>query len=222
MTRRALQLAQSGEQSRFVEIHSLFNQSEAAALVIDPSLSDAIDEPLHRVTGLPSDAGDWSPLQRMMYYRLKHILPEDMLVKVDRMSMSCSLEIRAPFLDIDLATVAMSLPDRFLIHGKEQKYVLRRLARKHLPSAVFDRPKTGFSIPLHHFQNREYQALAAELLECRHGPMSLFSAQDLVKIRTTALERNRDMADTSLYRVSHQLWALMQLAAWGERFGIVA
>jgi hypothetical protein len=52
--------------------------------------------------------------------------------------------------------------------------------------------------------------------------MSLFSAQDLVKIRTTALERNRDMADTSLYRVSHQLWALMQLAAWGERFGIVA
>ena len=87
IAKRALQLAQGDEQSRFVEMHSLFSQPEARALVSDPSLAATLEEPLHRVAKLPSDAEAWTPLQRMMYYRLKFILPEDKLVKVDRMSM---------------------------------------------------------------------------------------------------------------------------------------
>ena len=218
--RRALQIAQTDGLSQFVEMHSLFSPAEVDALVADPRLQESVHAPLDRVTTLPPEAKEWSPLKCLMYYRLRHVLPEDMLVKVDRMSMSCSLEIRAPFLDLDLAKLAMSLPDKHLIRRGEQKYLLRQLARKRLPSAVLDHPKAGFSIPLHRIQNQEYRQLAADLLDSRSGLMELFSPMVLDKLRSTALGRDRDMADSSVYRVSHQLWALMQLGAWGQRFGV--
>ena len=199
----------------------VFGPAEVDTLAVDSRLKEYVAAPLDRVTALPVESREWSPLKRLMYYRLKHILPEDMLVKIDRMSMSCSLEIRAPFLDLDLAKAAMSLPDRFLIKGSEQKFILRQIARKRLPSAVLEHPKSGFSIPLHRIQNQAYRQLASDLLRCNSGPMQLFSLPALDVLKNNDLERDRDMADTSVYRISHQLWALMQLAAWGQRFRVL-
>ena len=94
-----------------------------------------------------------------MYYRLKNNLSEDMLTKVDRMSMACSLEVRAPMLDVDLAELSMRLPDKHLIHKGIGKSVLRKAVRTMLPDSVFSHPKTGFDIPLHAFRNDVYVRL---------------------------------------------------------------
>jgi asparagine synthase (glutamine-hydrolysing) len=206
--------------TQFVELHSLFSGAEVDTLIVTPQVREVLSAPLDRATVLPPQAEEWSSLKRLMYYRLKHHLAEDMLVKVDRMSMACSLEIRTPFLDLDLAKLAMSLPDRHLIRNGEQKYLLRQIARKRLPAPVLDHPKTGFSIPLHRIQNSEYEELASQLLSQTSGPMELFSPLALDVLRETALKKKSDTADSSVFRLSHQLWSLVQLGAWGQRFGV--
>ena len=149
-------------------------------------------------------------------------LPQDMLVKTDRMSMACSLELRAPMLDPDLAALTMSLPDDELIGGGIQKRVLREAVRPLLPESVFSHPKSGFSIPLHRFQNEAYRETANELLASRDGPMALLMPGAARAYLERGLIRTADRADVSLYRASHQLWALVQFAAWSRRFNVTA
>ncbi len=219
--RRALHAAQEEDLAQFVALRSLFDDGEVRALTADPHTGFA-DTPLDRLTNLPTEAVRWSSLRKLMYYRTKHVLAEDMLVKIDRMSMACSLEIRAPFLDLDVAKVAMALPDQHLIRRREQKYMLRQLIRTRLPSEVLTHPKMGFSIPLHRIQNEEYQELSDELLNGQNAIMELFSPNTVNTVKSRALERQDDRADASVYRASHQLWMLMQLAGWARRFGVTA
>ena len=155
-----------------------------------------------------------------MYYRTQHTLPANMLVKVDRMSMANSLEVRAPFLDRDLADAAATLPDHLLVHGATGKYILREIMKNDLPEAVFSHPKQGFNIPLHTYRNKAYQQLAKRLLLDENPLPGLFEDRELKGILHRGLEQTQDTSSMSVYRASHQLWMVMQLFGWAERFNI--
>jgi asparagine synthase (glutamine-hydrolysing) len=88
------------------------------------------------------------PCLALSLHQLRHSLPQDILAKVDRMSMAESLEVRAPFLDSRLARYALALPAHVKLHGEVGKYVLRRALRARLPEAVLTAPKRGFSLPV--------------------------------------------------------------------------
>jgi asparagine synthase (glutamine-hydrolysing) len=75
-------------------------------------------------------------------------LPDDILVKVDRASMSVGLEAREPFLDQDVIALAMKMPQSYKFSGGVSKYVLKDILSDILPRALFDRPKHGFRVPL--------------------------------------------------------------------------
>lgn len=76
------------------------------------------------------------------------LLPNDMLMKVDLMSMANSLEVRVPLLDHRIVDFAFSLPTHFKIDTNEKKKILKDTFRHELPSIIFDRPKHGFEMPL--------------------------------------------------------------------------
>src|SRR5262249_32955129 len=122
---------------------------EAMRLVRPAGLRQAIGEVLAELSGkhhLPGRPGLFD-LQRADVYEY---LPNDILTKADRMSMARGLEVRAPFLEHELAGWALRLPDRFKIGPKRRlKYVLRELAGRTFGPAIADRPKQGFSIPVH-------------------------------------------------------------------------
>jgi asparagine synthase (glutamine-hydrolysing) len=80
---------------------------------------------------------------------LRNYMLEDILIKVDRMSMMNSLEVRSPFLDYRLVELGLKIPSRLRTKNGCNKYLLRRLAARHLPEAVCRAPKRGFGIPLH-------------------------------------------------------------------------
>ncbi|HVL68413.1 MAG TPA: asparagine synthase (glutamine-hydrolyzing) [Vicinamibacterales bacterium] len=214
--RKALEYAAlPGETARFRALHWLFAPEERQALTTD-SAPPGCDAYLR----MPADAQRWTPLRRRMYSRLRYELAGDMLVKVDRMSMAVSLEVRAPFLDAEVAAVSARLPDHHLIQHGCGKHVLREAVRSLLPDEVFSHPKWGFSIPLHRFVNDRFREAAAELLRAG-GPLEGLVRQPAASaILARGLRRHADAGDYSVYQATHQLWALMQLAAWRRMFAV--
>ncbi len=88
-----------------------------------------------------------SELQKMLYLDRHLWLPFDILNKADKMTMAHSLELRVPYLDLKVLSIAQTMSDKLLIHGKQGKYVLRATAKKHLGSKAALRPKKGFPVP---------------------------------------------------------------------------
>lgn len=168
----------------------------------------------------PPNHRKWSDLREIMYYRMRHTLPANMLVKVDRMSMAASLEVRSPFLDPALFAAASRLSDDLLIRNGQGKYLIRRIMENRLPREVFDHPKQGFNIPLSKYQNEAFKKLAADLLFSGSPLDALLDPQELRRIYNTGLGKRRDSATTSVFQTSHHLWMMMLLFGWVRRFKV--
>ncbi|MDA0338147.1 MAG: asparagine synthase C-terminal domain-containing protein, partial [bacterium] len=137
-------------------------------------------------------------------------LPDDILVKVDRTSMACSLEVRAPLLDHRLVEYMAGVPMRWKVTLRERKILLRRIARKYLPDNIIDRPKQGFSIPLNAWLQGPLREWMEELLSSRSvEERGWFKPQAVRTLVDAHLEGRRDY--------SQQLWALMILEMWLRR-----
>lgn len=168
----------------------------------------------------PAEIRNGSPLRKIMYYRTQHTLPGNMLVKVDRMSMANSLEVRAPFLDPDLFDAAAQLPDQFLIKNGKGKHLIRKIMEKELPSEVFNHPKSGFNIPLHDYRNAAFKSLAHRLFFEENPLPNLFESALLKQIFEEGFSTQKDSARRSVFQASHRLWMMMQLFGWAERFKV--
>lgn len=134
-------------------------------------------------------------------------LPDDILVKVDRMSMACSLEARAPLLDHEVVEFMARVPKRqkFTLFGN--KLLLRRVAGRYLPRTILQRPKQGFAIPLGGWLQKELRPWMEELLLGDHvRSRGFFDRNYLDRMIGEHIEGRRDS--------SQQLWALMVLEMW--------
>jgi asparagine synthase (glutamine-hydrolysing) len=209
-----------GDIPRFRAIQRLFSQEDVARLLKPDAALRAERRRVNRLEQAPPRADRWTSLRRMMFNRIEHELSSDMLVKVDRMSMANSLEVRAPMLDPDLAALSARLPDRHLRNGTLGKLVLREAMRPFLPAEVFSHRKWGFSIPLHRFINDQFRQIASRLL-APEGPMrDLIDSRAAAQVLHRGLVRVSDAADFSVYQATHQLWSLMQLGGWLERYKV--
>lgn len=212
---RATRASLNGEKGISLGIHRLFFDGE-----MDELLREKIPDNYPVFTDAPDAFSTWTPLRKSMYHRVKHNLTTDMLIKVDRMSMANSLEVRAPFLDPDLHVASLRLADELLYKNGTGKRILRAVMRDELPASVFDHPKSGFSIPLHKYQNETYRKLSDELLG-PSGPLQEILHQEAVQqICATAFGRTFAAGKTTAYRAAHQHWALLLLAGWMQRFGV--
>ena len=103
-------------------------------------------------------------LERMQNLDTQLYLAEDILTKVDRASMAVSLEVRAPFLDPNVAEFAASLPANYKLRGGKSKYILKRAVADLLPSFVTRRSKKGFGVPVAEWLKEKLRPLARDLL----------------------------------------------------------
>ena len=128
----------------------IFTDQEKRAMLSDEALAAcAAHDPFDAFAGYAAQVPGASLLDRALYTDIKTWLQDDILVKVDRMSMAHSLEARSPFLDHRLVEFAAALPDREKLDGLRQKAVLKRCMRGVLPGAILDRGKRGFNFPGH-------------------------------------------------------------------------
>jgi asparagine synthase (glutamine-hydrolysing) len=150
-------------------------------------------------------------LRRILYVDLKTWLPNDILVKMDRMAMANSLEVRSPLLDHHVIDFAAGLPSEMKYHGRTSKYLLKRFAERRVPPSVIHRPKMGFSIPLASWLRGELRPMAEDLLLSERAlGRSYFQAETIRGMWTRHQEGRRNHA--------HHLWALMVLELWHRLF----
>jgi asparagine synthase (glutamine-hydrolysing) len=137
-----------------------FSGPEIARLLVDGDPIGIEAEHLRRAAAL--DGGD--DLSRSLALYQATYLPEDILTKVDRASMACSLEVRAPFLDAELVDFLQALPPSYKFGRSQTKRLLKRAAAKRLPASILTRPKKGFGIPVAHWLRGPLSPLLQQLL----------------------------------------------------------
>ncbi len=153
-------------------------------------------------------------LKRMLYADLTFYLPNDMLVKVDRMSMAHGLEVRVPFLDHELVEFCASLPPQFLAQPPfpgRNKLILRNHLRTRLGAGVADRKKRGFNVPVEKGMRnglvRQFRDAVSQSAFAQDGP---FEATRLLEFADRHARREID--------AGHALFSVLMLARWWDRW----
>jgi asparagine synthase (glutamine-hydrolysing) len=152
-------------------------------------------------------------LNRQLYADLSIYLADDILVKVDRMSMATSLETRAPFLDTEVMELAFSMPGSLKIHNGRRKHIVKQAMRGLLPESILNRRKEGFSIPMKQWLKRELRPLMERLL----APERL-ARRGLVEPAAVTKMIEEHAAGRANH--AHVLFGLMVFERWAEEFTI--
>ncbi len=182
------------------------------------------DESLARLVmdrSTPGSSPDSAEGCHRMEQRL--ILPDDMLVKVDRMTMAESLEIRPVLLDKRIVTFAAGLPMRNKLAGTEGKVILRELARTWVPSWVVDRPKMGFAVPLLDFGGKVLDDATQWALESKESPGKLIFTPEALDAMGRDFARRGDGSnpEDSAFRRAQRQWAVAILCLSLHRLGVI-
>ncbi|MBT06342.1 MAG: asparagine synthase (glutamine-hydrolyzing) [Rhodospirillaceae bacterium] len=160
---------------------------------------------------LLSERHNWSSISnfqhQMMLMDTVTYLPDDILVKLDRASMSVGLEARVPFLDHRVFEFSWRLPIETKIYKNSGKRILKQVLAKYIPRHLFERPKMGFGVPIGDWLRRDLRSWAEDLLsehDLKRG--GFFEAGTVRRLWLDHLKENRNH--------QHRLWPVLMFQAW--------
>jgi asparagine synthase (glutamine-hydrolysing) len=195
---------------RYAEGISLQPYQRGMALLSEDFV--AASQPLHRIREYMNEAPADDALGRVLYLDTKTYLPGDILTKVDRMSMLCSLEARVPMLDHVFLEWVTGLTSDWKMRGDDQKYILRKLAeRVGVPKEVLHRRKQGFALPLVHWIRHELKdMILSVLLDSSALERGYFNPQGVRQLLDEHFRGRRDH--------SPRIWRLLMFELWQRNF----
>ncbi len=161
------------------------------------------------IDGLPErpELKDFLSLDQQFY------LPDNLLAKVDRMSMAHSLEVRPPFLDHRIVEFAASLPNHYLMRGSSLKHVLRGLAADRMPAGSLPPGKIGLDIPIHDWFRGHLKPLLLDTLTRANVKNSgLFRWEQIECVLQSHMSRKANYG--------YHLWGLLTLFLWAKRWDV--
>ncbi len=185
--------------SEWTDPASLVLGENGASVTEPPSL---LDDPLPRT--------EMDPQLSMMYRDCISYLPDDILCKVDRAAMACSLETRVPFLDHRVVELAWRLPLHMKVRGNTGKWALRQVLYKYVPKELIERPKAGFAIPIGQWLREPLREWAENLLSVQRLQTEGFLRPE--PIRQAWAEHLCGKRDHTA-----KLWSVLMFQAWLEK-----
>jgi asparagine synthase (glutamine-hydrolysing) len=204
--------------SRYDKLKNLLNDPSPAELLknlsivfTDKEISDLF---VGRVQSLPTahnskelKAGYSDPLAYMMAIDYQTYMVDDILQKVDRATMSASLEGREPFLDQNIIEWAAQLPSEYKYYQGQKKYILKQIVHQYLPKEVMQRPKMGFGIPMESWLMKELRPLVEEYLSAEAlNAHRLFDVGEVEKLVKQFLNGGKEKYLKIWYLLIFQLW----------------
>lgn len=173
-----------------------------------------MDEFLERKSALLKDIRPHHTINDILLADMKLVLPNDMLVKADTMSMANGLEIRSPFLDHHLVDFCFTLPARFKIQGNRRKRILQDTFRDLLPPELYHRPKKGFEVPLLKWFRKELKSRIFDdlLSQNRVEEDGIFNYAEIKKLKDKLVSNNPGDAHA-------RIWALAVFQSWFRKYG---
>ena len=200
------------DNGRFLESIALFREDEKDALYTasfraqlnGTRAEDRLGRHFDRFDGLPAQS-------RMMRFDFETYLPEDVLTKVDRMSMAHSIESRVPLLDNEVIDFAATLPTNLKIHQGRRKHVMKEALKGLVPTAILDRKKQGFGVPLGAWFRGGLTDVFADVLgSARTRQRGYFEPAFINRIVQEHLSGRRDH--------TLQLWQLLVFELWHRHY----
>ncbi|MBI2963761.1 MAG: asparagine synthase (glutamine-hydrolyzing) [Deltaproteobacteria bacterium] len=182
----------------------------ASGLFRDGFLSSVDPAPFRRVAEWADRCASKEQLDREVYVDLKMTMADSVLMKVDKMSMASSLEVRVPFLDHELVEFAASLPPEWRMRGFETKTILKEAMLAHLPREILYRKKQGYSLPIKNWLRTELRDYAREQIRASELVREVFEPAAVERVWQEHLARRHNH--------NHLLWAVLNLALWHRRF----
>jgi asparagine synthase (glutamine-hydrolysing) len=154
---------------------------------------------------------DATSLRRMTYVDIKSWLPEDLLLKADKMTMANALELRVPFLDHELLEFCTRLPDKFRLNGRSGKYLLKKNMERYLPPEIVHRKKKGFPVPIAAWLRGPLWERARDvLLDRRSLDRGYFRAEYVAETLRLHREGRQDL--------SRRIFSLLALEMWHRKY----
>ena len=188
---------------RYLEMVGVFSVKESAAILSGTAAASRITGNLEAY--FPDDGRNL--LTCMQQADQNTYLPDDILVKADRMSMQNSIELRPPFLDHRIVEFGNSLPPKLKLRGVTGKYVLKRALSGYLPQETLNRRKMGFGIPIKHWFREGLEGPAEDMLLGSSSRSTRFLNRHAVSELLRAHQRGmRDL--------SRRIWSLVMLEQW--------
>jgi len=201
LIRKGTRLLTTPESQFYENMISLW-KTEESLVKNEPPLT-----PLARLHSL----NNTQDITSLMYTDLMTYLPDDILVKVDRASMSQGLETRAPFLDRRIVEFACQLPLEMKYDGKTTKKILRNILYKYIPKDLIERPKQGFGVPLHTWLRGPLKEWAQDLLSpdklARHGYLN----EELI-------HKKWNLHLSQQQNCHYSLWAVLMFQSWYDTY----
>jgi asparagine synthase (glutamine-hydrolysing) len=206
--KRLLQGSLMPPEQAHVYWNGTFSEAEKAALLRVP-LPGALANILTGLkVSLPGDG-----VAPFLEFDQGYYLPDDILVKSDRMSMAHAVEVRPPFLDHRIVEFASTLPTELKIRGGRQKYLLKELMKPRLPIAIVQRKKIGFDIPAHDWLRGTLRSMLTETLTSAEAEHSeLFCFETIHNYMRLHLNKR--------INIGYHLWGLVILFLWMKRWNI--
>jgi asparagine synthase (glutamine-hydrolysing) len=168
-------------------------------------------DPLEPLLQLTQKTRSWPLLSRMLYLDTKTWLPNDLLIKADRMTMGVSIELRVPFLDYRLVEYAARIPPLMKLRNGATKYILKKAVRGMVPDEIIDRSKMGFPTPLARmFRGELSDYLRDTILDARATGRGYFSPAIVRRLVDEHLEGKADNYSA--------LWRILLLEEWHRRY----
>ncbi len=166
-----------------------------------------------------NEAGDVDDINKYLYADMKFYLPDDLMIKVDRMCMAHGLETLSPFQDVRIASIVNTLPSSYKIHMKDgeviTKYILKKVCKKRFPPYTLQKKKQGFGIPLEKWLRQNNGKMIREIML---DPLTLnrpyFKRQSLEHLVNIFLSGSGDY----FYPASNGIVALLTFELWHRKY----
>jgi len=196
---------------RAINSHTLEEMFENASSYVDKNdVSKILNQQKFLLSSKFKNKNNLSFLNYMMSVDYKTFMNDDVLTKVDRATMSVSLEGREPLLDHRIIEYLAKVPENLKYNNKQGKYLLRKILYKYLPKEMIDKPKSGFQIPLEEWLKGDLKYLVEKYFNADKLDENIYNIEEIISLK------NRLFSDK--YVNVNQIWLIIVFEMWKEKW----